>query len=299
VPLAEAFQGGLGAVSPAAALTDSAALEAQLQAVIARGRAAYPQLPIDELTFVAHLARSVARRACDGPTTLEQLEAEDMYLAHACLQRVPGAVDAFDGRCGRRLRAVLATVAKSSELRAEAEQRVRDLLLVGTPDAPARIANYGGQAPLERWVAVVAQRQVVTMLRADATEQRARDGAALEAAVAAAAPAPELAYVKERYRGDFERAMSEALAALGERDQLLLRLHLVSGVSVESIGKMYGVSQSTASRWLAQARDAVSTHIERLLRERLRLSPDELASLAGLVASQIQVSISRLLKPPA
>ena len=91
--------------------------------------------------------------------------------------------------------------------------------------------------------------------------------------------------------------MSEALATVGERDRLVLRLHLCSRVTVDSIGKMYGVAQSTASRWLLQARQAVSDEALRLLRERLGLRPSELHSLAGLVASQIDVSVSRLLAP--
>jgi hypothetical protein len=68
-------------------------------------------------------------------------------------------------------------------------------------------------------------------------------------------------------------------------------------ISVEKIGKMYGVAQATASRWLATARDHVQTEVTRLLRERLGASPDEIASLAGTIASQIDVSISRLLSP--
>ena len=38
--------------------------------------------------------------------------------------------------------------------------------------------------------------------------------------------------------------------------------------------------------------------VKKLLRERLNASADEHASLAGLVASQIDLSISRLLAPP-
>jgi RNA polymerase sigma-70 factor len=95
----------------------------------------------------------------------------------------------------------------------------------------------------------------------------------------------------------FERALADAIAALGSRDRTILLLQVVRNVSVESIGKMYGVAQATASRWLATARDRVQTEVVRLLRERLGASPDEIASLAGVLASQIDLSISRLLSP--
>ena len=270
-------------------------LEARLAALVARGQAAHPGLALDGVTFVRHLARCLSGAGAEA-AALEALEIEDLYLACACLAGVTGAAARFEERCDARLRAVLAAVAKSPDLRAEVQQRVMDILLVGTVDGPPKIAGYGGQGPLDRWVAVVAQRQVVTMLRSEASEQQTRERAAVEVAMGAS-PEAEVVLAKHRYREEFERAMTDALSVLGERDRLLLRLHLVSQTSVESIGKMYGVSQATASRWLARARDEVSTEVTRLLRERLRATPDELASLAGLVASQIEVSISRLLGP--
>jgi RNA polymerase sigma-70 factor (ECF subfamily) len=273
------------------------ALDAHLAAAVARGRSAYPDLAVDDLTFVRHLARCLSSRSnAETDPPLEQLHVEDLYLACACVAGVSGAAKRFEERCDPRLKAVLATTVKSPDLRAEIRQRVLDVLLVGTVDTPARISGYGGQGPLDSWTAVVAQRQLVTLLRKDGSEQRAREGAAMEAALDGAVQ-PEVAFAKQRYRAEFERAMSDALSVLEERDRLLLRLQLVSQISVENIGKMYGVAQATASRWLASARDRVQTEVVRLLRERLGASPDEIASLAGVVASQIDLSISRLLRP--
>ena len=76
----------------------------------------------------------------------------------------------------------------------------------------------------------------------------------------------------------------------------LLRLHLVNGVTVDKIGKMFNVSQATASRWLAAAREIVLDDVQATLGERLGATPDELASLAGLVASRLDLSLSLLLK---
>lgn len=273
-----------------------AALDARLEALVARGRSAHPDLAIDDLTFVRHLARCSSSGNAEIDPPLEQLHVEDLFLACACVAGVDGAAARFEERCDPRLKAVLATTVKSPDLRTEIRQRVLDILLVGTVDAPARIAGYGGQGPLDSWTAVVAQRQLVTLLRKDSSEQRAREGAAMEAALGGALQ-PEVAFAKQRYRAEFERAMADALSVLEERDRLLLRLQLVSQISVENIGKMYGVAQATASRWLATARDRVQTEVVRLLRERLGASPEEIASLAGVVASQIDLSISRLLRP--
>ena len=279
-----------------AASESEAALEARLAALVARGRDGHPDLELDDLTFVRHLARCVSSSNAETGPSLEQLHVEDLFLACACVAGVSGAAARFEQRCDPRLKAVLATTVKSPDLRTEIRQRVLDVLLVGTVDAPARIVGYGGQGPLDSWTAVVAQRQLVTLLRKDGSEQRAREGAAMEAALDGALQ-PEVAFAKQRYRAQFERAMADALSVLEERDRLLLRLQFVSQISVENIGKMYGVAQATASRWLATARDLVQTEVVRLLRERLGASPDEIASLAGVLASQIDLSISRLLSP--
>lgn len=107
---------------------------------------------------------------------------------------------------------------------------------------------------------------------------------------------PELALIKEKYRAPFRQALKEALSALPDRERLIMRLNLVSGMSVEGIGKMYGVSQSTASRWLARARECVIETAQRRLRGRLDVSPDEMRPLAALVVSQLDLSVSRVLR---
>ena len=299
---ADAFRAELAAagVSPGAfetADTDNASsLDGRLAAMLRRARDAHPSLGVADATFAAALARS-ALQARETGVALDDLAAEDLYLACACAAGVEGAAKALDTRCGARIRAVLAATTKNDDERREVAQRLTHLLLFGDPgDGAPKIAGYGGQGPLDRWVTVVAQRLVVTVIRGEESERRARENAGAEATAGALATVdPEVAFLKEQYRAEFERAMADALAAAGERDRLVLRLHLVSRISVESIGKMHGVSQSTASRWLAEARDAVATEVTRLLRDRIGARASEMRSLAGLVASQLDLSMSRLL----
>jgi RNA polymerase sigma-70 factor (ECF subfamily) len=294
VTLAAAFLSeapGAGAASEGEAVT-----ERRLAELVSRGRAAHPGLAVDDVVFVRHLARCARGGGAEPSQPPERLHVEDLYLACACAAGVAGAAARFEERCGPRLRAALGAAVKSPDLRAEIRQRVLDMLLVGARDEPPKVSSYGGRGPLDTWTVVVAHRQLSRHLRTDAYEQRAREGAAVEAALAPVVQ-PEVAFARQRYRSELERALADALLVLEERDRLLLRLQLVSRVSVENIGKMYGVAQATASRWLASARERVQGEVIRLLRERLRASPDEIASLVGMVASQIDVSISRLLGP--
>ena len=274
------------------------ALAARLGAWIARGRAAHPTLLVDPAAFAGQLARAAARLSVDAPDP-DSLVIEDLFLAGACAAGAPGAAEIFEARCGERLRAAVAGATKSEDERREIEQRLRHLLLVGTSAEAPKIAGYGGQAPLDRWVAVVAQRQVVTTIRAEQAERRARTGAAQEATAAALPLHPEVAILKVKYRAEFEDAMTSALGTLGERDRLVLRLHLVSGLSVAQVGQMYGVSQSTASRWLADAREKVQSEMVERLRDKTGLASTDIRSLAALVASQLDLDMSRLLPPAA
>jgi RNA polymerase sigma-70 factor (ECF subfamily) len=58
---------------------------------------------------------------------------------------------------------------------------------------------------------------------------------------------------------------------------------------------MYKVNASTVSRWIAGVRTALLSETERLLRAELSLSPPEFTSLARVLASQMDISVSRLL----
>jgi len=272
---------------------DDERLAADLIAACGRGHASFPRLPLEDASFAAHLGRVVGLGA-SGPEPLEALAVEDLYLACACLAGLPGAAVTFEARHGTTIRGAIARIVAESDVD-EAQQQLVQSLLVGSEASPAKIGTYAGKAPLERWVGVSAQRAALMWLREKRTEARARDAAANQAAASHDAH-PEIAYIKERYRGEFEVALGEALERLPDRERVLLRLHLVNGVSVEKIGKMFSVSQPTVSRWLAAAREKLLDDIKRALGARLGTSSAELASLAGMVASRLDLSLSTLLK---
>jgi len=263
-----------------------------VRAAFARGKAAFPDLPLDEPSFASHLARVLGDGA--GAPDLTALEVEDLFLACACATGVPGAAGVFAARHGATLRAAVARIVRDADA-AEIEQRLSQDLVDGSVTAPPKLASYAGRSPLERWLGVVAQREALTWLRENRAEARARDAAAAEPTPGGNTH-PEVAFLKERYRGDFERALREALERVADQDRVLLRLHVVNGLTVEAIGRMYGFSQATASRRLAAAREALLADVKATLVGRLGAESDEVASLAGLVASRLDVSLSVLLR---
>jgi RNA polymerase sigma-70 factor len=106
---------------------------------------------------------------------------------------------------------------------------------------------------------------------------------------------PELAHIKARYQPEFKEALEQALVTLSSQHRNVLRLQVVGGLSGEQIASLYRVTRSTVSRWLSAARSEVLAETQRLLQQRLRLSPAEFHSLAGVVQSQLDLSLSRVL----
>jgi RNA polymerase sigma-70 factor (ECF subfamily) len=295
--LAAAFVDELAAAqgaAPAAGGADAGALEAELAAACARGRAALPALPVDDEAFARHLARARVRDGGGG--SLAELAVEDLYLACACLAGADGAAAELRARHGSVMRAAIARVVRGADA-ADVEQQLLDGLLVGSAGSAPKIGSYAGHAPLGRWLQVAAQRAALMHVRGGQAEARARDGAAAE--VIAEHALPEVGYIGERYRQDFEDALRDALGRVNQRQRVLLRLHLVNGLSVESIGKMFGVSQSTASRWLAAVRESLLADVKAALQARLGATSGELASLVNLVASRLDMSLSQILRTMA
>jgi RNA polymerase sigma-70 factor, ECF subfamily len=267
-------------------------LRADIAAAYARGTETLAGIPLDGETFARHLARAMTRMS-DGATLLT-LAAEDLYLACACLVGVPGAAMVLIGQYRPVIRrAIERTVPKPNA--EEIEQGLLANLLVGSPARPPEIGDYAGRAPLSRWMEVVAQRAALGWLRTERAQATLPFRVGFEPPLGRDTPI-DAAFFRERYRDDFEESLKEALRRAPEQDRAVLRLHLVNNVSVEKIGKMLGVAQSTASRWLAKARENVLIDLKAILKQRLGIASAEIESLADMLASRLDLSLSQLLK---
>jgi RNA polymerase sigma-70 factor (ECF subfamily) len=267
-----------------------------------RGRTAHPRLPLKEEVFrrVWECAREQNGVESDADvegakfadrTSVSRMAPADLYLACACAEGVAGAAATFEEQYAPIINRAVARVLASAADREEAAQRTRQALLVGDGRAAPKIGKYSGRGPLENWVAVTAIRVAVSMGRSDTAERRLRAAAAVDAA----GPDPELLYMKGELRQAFESAVADALQQLEDRERLVLRLYLVSGMTLEAIGKTFGVTQPSVSRWLAKAREDVIASVERSLERQFQASRNDLVVLAQMVASQLDISISRIL----
>lgn len=276
-------------------------LERRLWALVAEGRAAWPELPLDARDVVVFIGRQVSQELAEA--ALDGLRPADLYLAAACARQVPAALQAFDREYMREVDIALARMRIGPPRLADVKQLVRQRLFVGggstgAPTSPGKIAEYGGRGDLRRWVRSVAVRTCLNDMRKGKRELLVDDDH-LIAQHAVAGDDPEIEYMKRTYASEFKAAFSEALAGLGAREQTLLRYHHVDGLNIDEIGAIYRVHRVTAFRWLEKAKELLVRSTLELLRARLRLPAAELDSVLRMIRSQIHLSLVRHLGGPS
>jgi RNA polymerase sigma-70 factor len=249
-------------------------------------RRAWQPVDLDRTTFERHVRERLP--AVNGDGLARVIHTTDLYLACACVNGVAGAFEAFE----RRYLADLGGVLRAIDTQPAFIDEVHQLLSEKLSTSP-KLAGYSGSGSLESWVAITAQRAALSLKRHERAEKNACSRAADDAS--AVAGDPELAFLKERYRREFEEALVAALAVLSERERVVWRLNLVGGASHARIASMYRVNQSTVTRWVAVARGRVWKELRRHLSARLGIASTEVESLVRLVRSDFNVSISRVL----
>jgi RNA polymerase sigma-70 factor, ECF subfamily len=266
--------------SPARSADD---LEAELRARVDAGASAWTGFSLDPVRFVRHLAE----RSGDALPALQR--SADLYVACACMEGLPAALQAFDrGFRGDVGRAIARTDSSASFLD-ELMQVVAMKLFVKTDEGPPAIAEYAGRASLRGWLSTVAKRTALNLKRGKAN----RDHAELTSGIkdVGGAAGPDLALLKARYKEEFETSIRAAWVGLPETERSLLLLHLANKVTLPQLATMHGVSRATITRKLAAAREALVEATRRDLIARLEVSPSEYDSLMALLQSQLEVSI--------
>ncbi len=92
-----------------------------------------------------------------------------------------------------------------------------------------------------------------------------------------------------------QRAWQHLLAALKPRERLVMKLFLVSGMTLDAIGKSLGITRQAVSKTLARARETIVERVQASVQQTLKMTKEDLTSVLRYVASQLDVSISRVL----
>lgn len=247
------------------------------RALAEAARQAWPDITLPPETFAAYLV--------DRDTTgLTPEQVAELYLACACVHHEPRALAVLEARCLSEVDQALRQLGFGPALIDDVKQELRQELLL--PVGQGGLSRFGGRGQLRRWLRVIAVRK--------AHKRAARNEAPLEDEEALGVGAdPELAAMKERHQPAFLAALTEALSGLPLEDRLLLRQHLIDGLSIDRLAALQGCHRATAARRLQRARDELA---ERVRQAMLRhVAPHEYESLVRLVRSQLDFSLRRCL----
>jgi RNA polymerase sigma-70 factor (ECF subfamily) len=256
------------------------------------GRAAWPALELPEPALHAFVTERVEPEELTVEA-LDKLPLADLYLACACLHRVPGAHELFETACLPAIDAALARM-NASQLADELKQMVMAQLFVGKRGEGA-ITTYTGRGNLRGWIRIIAVREAARMLRAQKREV-SEDEEMFDVLAPTEREDPALEYLKSHYREQFKQAFLRAVTQLPRRERTALRMNVLDGRSIDKIGTTYRVNRSTAHRWLVNARELLITHTKTELMRELAIDAREVDSVIRLVRSSIDLTLDTVLR---
>jgi RNA polymerase sigma-70 factor, ECF subfamily len=268
----------------------------ELAKVLAAAERAWPGFSLSTPRFLAFLADKLPVGEPLEPA-LAQLCIDDLYLACACSDRDPRALAEFDRQLVPIVERAATRRGATASQAAEVQQIVRERLLlprVAGDDEQARIADFSGRGNLRAWIRVVATRETLRLLG-----RPQREVPTDEDAVAALMPADagvELEHFKAVYREEFKQAFREAIAALTDRERVLLRQHALDGLSIDRLADFYGVHRATTARWIDAARKSVLERTRKALGRRLHVPSAELDSIMRMIDSRLDITLPTLLR---
>ncbi|MBX7077999.1 MAG: sigma-70 family RNA polymerase sigma factor [Nannocystaceae bacterium] len=264
--------------------------------MLAQALASWPQISLSAEEFLAHVAARLPAELAPEEA-LGGLFVADLFLACACAKADRRALEAFEHDFAGEIARGLTSLAGDEVRGDDFKQEVRHKLFIGKPPAGPKIGEYSGRGSLRRWVRITAKRTYIDLMR---SKQREPEVLAGDEAVSerASEQDPELVYVKERYRQEFRTAFTTALSTLTTRQRNILRHHFVHRLRFDEIAGIYRVHRATIARWIADARAALLERTRAALREQLAVEGAEFDSIMRLVTSDMDVTVSRLLKPP-
>ncbi len=244
------------------------------------GRRAWPNVLVARHVFEQCVAQC---RSSKGGQA--RLHAADLYLACACAHGDSRALEDFERRYLSEVSAYLARTNATARFVDDVKQQVRERLFV-----EGKIQQYSGEGTLGSWLRVVTVRVAANMRVAE------KRHAELDEAIPGIATSPELAAIQRRYGPEFRTAFRDAIARLGAEDRTLLRLHYLEGLNIGSIATVFHVGRATIGRRVLALRKRLIADVNQLLRERLNATSTELESLLRVVRSDLDVSLSAVLR---
>jgi RNA polymerase sigma-70 factor (ECF subfamily) len=257
----------------------------------------WPGVELSPDCFWTHVTTHLgaALGAVDALALLRDVHWEELYLTLACREGDNRALAHFEANYFPIVVAALARMGLDRPRIDELTQRLRAHLLVGDGERAPRIGDYAGRGELGSWVRVAAVREALKLIRREQRERPTENDRLAE--LSTNAHDVESRYLKRLYGRMFKEAFAEALSTLPSAEKNLLRQHYLDGLTIEQIGRLRRRDRGTVARWLDRIRQTLHDRTRRAVMQRARLSQSACDSLFELVRSQLDLSLSHLLRP--
>lgn len=212
---------------------------------------------------------------------------DELFIAYSAVAGVPKAVRIIETMIGNTAGAALGSRGYTPAEIEEVVQQQLTTLLVG--EKP-KLALYSGRGSLGGFLRSAIIRSALNARRDEATRHRYAFAQRLEDVL----DEPELRHLKENYLLRFRKALGSAMADLDAEKKLALRLQLEDGLTIDELGRLWGVHRATAARRLVTAREALASATRTLLQNELALSDSDLESVMNLIRSRLGDATSAL-----
>jgi RNA polymerase sigma-70 factor (ECF subfamily) len=257
--------------------------------ILAAGHVAWPEIVIAPETVAKHVADRT-----DEDAGLPEHDA-DVYLAIALAEQNPAALRVFEDKLVPHVDQALRRLRLPPTTKDEVRQTVRTDLLVGN-GAP-KIADYAGRGELSSWLRVTATRKALSLLRKTNREEVLDELLLDHMPDTSIDPAEQ--HMRAKYVAELKRAIHDAFAALEVRQRNLLRQHILDELTIDDLARLYRAHRATCARWLADARAELGKATRKRLIASLGIDRDDVDSLLRFLDSDIELSISRIMRDKA
>lgn len=259
-----------------------------IQGWFVAGRTRWPEVQISIDAFVGWIETHLAG---SGDVVSDELWGDELYLTAACIAGDPPALRKLDELLGAEVERIRPR-RRDADAAAELHQVLRNKLLV----APEKLREYGGKSSFRRWLKMVALRTHLDLMRSIARQPTVLTADGELGDLAGTDDSPELHYLKAHYRDAVRRAFANAARELPPDQRILVRQHHLAGITLDQLAAVYGIHRVTVARRLSAAREALGALARGRLAAEIQVPPDELDHILGLVISQLDVSMHRLLE---
>jgi RNA polymerase sigma-70 factor (ECF subfamily) len=270
-----------------ARFSELANLESSLTQLLVVARGAWSELQVPDDAFIAFLGRCLSD---DAAKNLAGLHADDLFLACAYGRGVPGAYEAFEQYCMRHVIKSLQRKGIPAPLIADSGQDLRRRVVEMQNPRPGQKC-YSGRGELVGWLCVTALRDARHKLDNKRREQPLTSIADMILAVDEDA---ETAFLRKTYKPELTRAFQAAVASLTSEERNLLRYYFIKDMTIDEVGRIYGIHRATAARRINRAREILCERTEANFRAHIPIDTSAYKDLLPLIESQIRIQLATM-----